>query len=101
MLNQRELAEYFRAEFRRLLRDKGEFSSPAVVVDAPAAPPAPHGRVTMFGELKYAKPVPMSVPPCLCKPDSELGQARRFSHARQLVEKLSKGPKFYPHTEVK
>ena len=78
------LAAYFYSELRRLA--DGEKSGPVTVVDKPAAPPAEQGKVTLWGEIKYAKPVPMSVPPCLFT--GEAGQARRFAHARDILIKV-------------
>jgi hypothetical protein len=82
---QRELADWFRAEFRRLLRDDGELSSPCITVDNIAAPPAVQGKVTLFGELKYAPPVKMSTPRALLTGDTEASQARRFNHALEML----------------
>lgn len=80
------LAAYFYSELCRLA--DGEKSGPVIVVDKPAAPPAEQGRVTLWGEIKYAKPVPMSPPRCLLAADTEAGQARRFAHARELLQKV-------------
>lgn len=71
------LAAYFYSELRRLA--DGEKSGPVIVVEKPAAPPAEQGRFSLWGELKYAKAVPMSVPPCLARRDTAAGQARRDS----------------------
>lgn len=93
------LAAYFRSEFKRLL--DGEKSGPVIVVDAPASAPAVQGRETLWGEMRYADPVPMSTPPCLCAPDSAAGQARRFNHARFLLQKLCGRPGFGPDVELR
>lgn len=67
----RDLRHYFRAEVRRLLR--GGTSLPAVVY-RPTEPMVVH-------TAEYV-PQAMSLPPCLCMPDSQAGIERRFLHAR-------------------
>jgi hypothetical protein len=70
---QREIARLFLAEPRRVYRQAGEvtvYRGKEVVIEAPqpAAPPA------------------MSLPPCLCKPDTQAGIERRFAMARAMVQ---------------
>jgi hypothetical protein len=77
-----ELTKWFAAEFRRLSRKGGDKHGPVIVYDTPANP--------HYVPPRYRMPA-MPPPPCLCKPDTQAGIERRFAHARELLQTLSKG----------